>query len=368
MLARLIPTFALLLVACSAEADDGVEAVPVVTGLEHPWSLAFLPDGAMLVTERAGRLRYIGADGQLAEAEIGNMPEVFTGNQAGLFDVVLHPDFQDNRLIYLSHAAGSRGANATAITRARLSADQTRLDAVERIFTVNPEKSGRAHFGGRMVFDGNGHLLLTVGDGFSLRDAAQDPSNPLGAVLRLDADGNPVPGNPFAGAGDPAVWTIGHRNPQGLAIHPDTGAIWLNEHGPDGGDEINVLSAGSNYGWPERSNGNRYNGAAIPDHEDGDGFTGPAWSWTPSIAPSGMAFHSGRIFPDWAGDVFVGGLASQDLRRLDVEDGDIVGESVLLEDLDVRIRDVREGPDGYLYILTDEADGGLYRLEPESGN
>jgi len=368
VLSRLIPILAIALTACTAQAEDGVNAVPVATGLEHPWSLAFLPDGGILVTERAGRLRLVDPEGRLSDTPVANVPELFTGDQAGLFDVVLHPDFTENRLIYLSHAAGSRRANATAITRARLSADTARLENVERIFTVEPLKSGRHHFGGRMVFTPDGFLLLTVGEGFSRRDEAQDPASQLGSVLRLDAEGHPAPGNPFAETGDAAIWTLGHRNPQGLTVHPETGEIWLNEHGPAGGDEVNRLLPGANYGWPERSNGNRYSGGQIPDHEDGDGFTGPDWFWTPSIAPSGMTFHSGQTFPDWAGDLFVGGLASQDLRRLDVEDGRIVGETVLLEDLGARIRDVREGPDGYLYILTDEADGGLYRLEPEAAN
>lgn len=360
--------FSLLLLlavsACAASAEDGVEPVPVVTGLEHPWSVAFLPDGGMLVTERPGRLRHVTADGTLTETPIAGVPDVFTGNQAGLFDVLLHPGFSDNRLVYLSHAAGTRSANATAISRGRLSADASRLEDVETIFTVSPKKSGRAHFGGRMLFLPDGTLLLTVGEGFSRRDEAQDPASQLGAVLRLDAEGHPAPGNPFAGQGDPAVWTIGHRNPQGIAIEPASGAVWMNEHGPEGGDEVNALEAGANYGWPERSGGRHYGGEAIPDHAEGDGFTGPLWDWTPSIAPSGMAFHSGRVFPDWAGDLFVGGLASEDLRRLEIEDGAITGETVLLDAFSERIRDVREGPDGSLYILTDSAEGGLYRLEP----
>lgn len=358
----------LLLSAAPALAQDyDIEAETVADGLDHPWSLAFLPDGAMLVTERAGRLRLI-RDGELTGEPISGVPDVFSERQAGLLDVVLHPDFETNRYVYLSFAQGNTVLNRTAIARGRLSEDESFLEDTEVIFQAQATKAGGAHYGGRLLFTSDGMLLLTVGEGFIRPQQAQNPDNHFGSIVRLTDDGEPAPGNPFADGeeGDEAVWSFGHRNPQGIAIEPVSGDVWAHEHGPRGGDEINRIVAGSNYGWPERSNGTHYDGGDIPNHADGDGFEHPLLFWTPSIAPSGMAFYDGSDFPAWQGDLFVGALAGSHLHRVDLEDGEIVGQEELLSDLGVRIRDVRMGPDGALYILTDEPepDGALMRVVP----
>lgn len=362
---RALPALLLLSAAPAMAQDYAIEAETVVDGLDHPWSLTFLPDGAMLVTERAGRLRLV-RDGALSDAPIGGVPSVFNNRQAGLFDVVLHPDFTENRLVYLSFAQGNTVMNRTAIARGRLSEDATQLEDTDVIFRAEAAKPGGAHYGGRMVFLEDGTLLLTIGEGFIRMDQAQDPANHFGTIVRLTEDGDPAPGNPFADGeeGDEAVWSYGHRNPQAIAIEPSSGDVWEIEHGPRGGDEINRIVAGANYGWPLVSNGSHYDGGEIPDHAEGDGFEGPLLLWTPSIAPSGMAFYDGAEFPAWQGDLFVGALAGSHLRRVDLEDGEIVGEEELLGELGMRIRDVRMGPDGSLYILTDEPepDGALMRI------
>ena len=334
----------------------------VAGGLDHPWSLAFLPDGRMLVTERPGRLRLI-VDGRLQAAPVSGAPEVVAKGQGGLLDVILHPDYANNGWIYLSFAAPSlRGAH-TAVARARL--DGSRLVDLQTIFKANNVAGGGVHFGSRLAFGGDGKLYVTVGErGDS--DRAQELDSHNGAAVRLNDDGT-VPGdNPFVDtAGAMAeTYSYGHRNPQGMARHPGTGAIWLHEHGPKGGDEINIVRAGLNYGWPVITYGRSYAGFPIGEGSEKPGLAQPILHWTPSIAPSGMAFYTGDKFPAWRGNLFVGSLKFRHLVRLELDGERIVSQERLLENAFGRVRDVRQGPDGLLYLLTDEDDGALIRLEP----
>ena len=337
------------------------QVVPVVTDLEHPWALAFLPDGDLLVTERRGRLLRIGADGRRHTIE--GLPRIAAVGQGGLLDLVLDPDFARNRRLFFSYSEQVGGGLRTAVARAELAGD--RLVAVRRIFAMNRASSGGRHFGARLAFLPDGDLLVTVGDR-GQRHRAQDPADHAGSVLRLRPDGTPSPRTAalaIAGAA-PEVFTFGHRNAQGLALHPVTGAIWIHEHGPRGGDEINILRGGANYGWPVVTYGREYSGPRIGVGTEAPGMEPPLLHWTPSIAPSGMAFYTGTEFPRWRGDLFVGALAGRHLRRVVVRDGAVVEQEVLLEGSVGRIRDVRQGPDGRLWLLTDERRGALYRLEP----
>jgi glucose/arabinose dehydrogenase len=336
--------------------------VVVTNGLDHPWSLAFLPDGRMLVTERSGQLRVI-VDGRLQDAPIAGVPEVVAKGQGGLLDVILHPDYANNGWIYLSYAASSlRGAH-TAVARARL--DGNRLVDLQSIFTGNNVASGGVHFGSRLAFGGDGKLYVTVGErGDS--DRAQDLGSHNGTAVRLNDDGT-VPGdNPFVNTAGamPEIYSYGHRNPQGMARHPGTGAIWLHEHGPKGGDEINIVRPGINYGWPVITYGRSYAGFSIGEGSEKPGLAQPIHHWTPSIAPSGMAFYTGDKFPAWRGNLFVGSLKFRHLVRVELDGERVVFQERLLENAFGRVRDVRQGPDGLLYLLTDEDDGALIRLEP----
>ncbi len=347
--------------------------VTVADGLEHPWSLAWLPDGRMLITERPGRLRVV-EDGELQADPIAGTPEVWANGQGGLLEVLPHPDFAANRLIYLSYSKpGDDGEEATtALVRGRLEGD--RLRNVEELFVADAWTGSGAHFAGRMFWDGEGHLFLAVGDRGADPDllaeqAAQDPSNHQGTVLRLTEDGEPAPGNPFAGRGDvrPEIWSYGHRNPQGLVMHPETGEIWDAEHGPRGGDEVNVVRPGANYGWPVVSYGVNYDGTIFTRERRREGLEDPVWVWVPSIATSGMTIYDGDPFPWWKGSVFVGGLAGEVLSRLTVDGHRVVSEERLLEGELGRIRDVRQGPDGYIYLAVDHRAGqptAVVRLEP----
>ncbi len=338
--------------------------VVVAAGLEHPWSMAFLPDGRVLVTERPGRLRLI-VNGRLQAAPVSGVPKVVAGGQGGLLDVVLHPDYADNGWIYLSFAAPSlRGAH-TAVARARL--DGNRLVDLKTIFRANNVAGGRVHFGSRLAFGGDGKLYVTVGErGDS--DRAQDLDSHNGTTVRLNDDGT-VPGdNPFLNTAGalPETYSYGHRNSQGMARHPVSGEIWLNEHGPQGGDEINIVRAGVNYGWPVITYGRSYAGFSIGEGSEKPGMAQPILHWTPSIAPSGMAFYTGDKFPAWRGNLFVGSLKFRHLVRLELDGERVVSQERLLEGAFGRVRDVRQGPDGLLYLLTDENEGALIRLEPVS--
>lgn len=333
--------------------------------LRHPWGLGFLPDGNMLVTERGGRLLRISADGSNSTV-IAGVPEVHVANQAGLLDVALHPDFENNQLVYLSYSSPDGEAARTTLGRGRLEGDQLR--DFEQLFAASPGVGGGRHLGSRIVFDDDGTLFLSVGDR-GQRDMAQDPGNHIGTVLRLNEDGSVPQDNPFVDDADrrAEIFSYGHRNPQGMIRHPDTGEIWINEHGPRGGDELNQLQAGLNYGWPEVTLGTEYSGPDI-GVEEKDGMEPPVYHWTPSIAPSGMLHYDGDAFPQWRGNLFVGALAHTHLARLTMDGARVVSEERLLDDAGWRIRDVRQGPDGALYLLVDARDGRLVRLTPASSD
>lgn len=357
MLQRLALCLALAAVPGAAQADDPAYRLEqVAAGLELPWCVAFLPDGSFLITEIAGTLRRVSPDGTIGEP-IDGVPEVYRQSQGGLFDVLLDPGFADNGILYLSYAEGPPDSNATAVARARLQGDE--LAGVEVIFRVSPRKDTPVHYGGRMAFLDDGTLLLTTGDGFDYREAAQDLSSQMGKVIRMNRDGTPAAGNPFPEA--PYVWTYGHRNPQGLSVAAD-GTVWLHEHGPQGGDEVNIIEPGANYGWPVVTEGLDYSGAYVSPFTEMEGMVQPLHGWTPSIAPSGLTVYEGALFPAWRGDLFAGGLVSRDVRRLDVEDGRIVGEEALFGEIGERIRDVATGPDGALYLLAEGEPGTLWRV------
>ena len=341
------------------------ELVTVVAGLEHPWGMAFLPNEDILITERPGRLRVV-RDGVLDPAPIAGVPEVYASGQGGLLDVALDPEFASNGLIYLSYAAEGDGGNSTRVARARL--DGGRLENLEVIFMAEPPARSSKHFGSRLAFDPEGYLFITVGER-DRRDRAQDLGADNGSVIRLHPDGRVPADNPLVGTAGarPEIFSYGHRNAQGLAIHPETGIPWLHEHGARGGDEVNVVRPGVNYGWPVITYGIDYSGAPIGEGTHKDGMAQPIYYWVPSIAPSGMAFYQGDAFPEWQGDLFVGALRSELLARLELDGEQVIAEERLLEGAIGRIRDVETGPDGFLYLLTDESDGGLYRLEPAQG-
>lgn len=365
----------LLCMTLPAAAQTGTAGNPAVEvlarGLEHPWALAFIDQGRMLVTERPGRLRLVQRDGKLG-APIAGVPEVDAGGQGGLHDVVADSGFAENRTIYLCYAEPGAGGNSTALASARLSADGTRLEQVKVLFSQRPKVRSSAHFGCRIVETREGQLFLTLGDRFSRKEDAQTLNNHLGKIVHVKKDGGIPPDNPFADSDKPAgvlpeIWSYGHRNIQGAALGPD-GKLWVVEHGPQGGDELNRIEPGRNYGWPVITYGENYGGGKI-----GAGITAkagmeqPLHHWTPSIAPSGMAFlRSGKYGKAWQGSLLTGSLKFSYLARLELRDGKVVREEKLLQDLDRRIRDVREGPDGLLYILTDESRGQLIRLQPAS--
>lgn len=341
--------------------DQGWKAVEVVDGLTHPWAIAFLPDGSALITERPGQLRVMTAEGKLHADPVAGVPGVFAQRQGGLMDVVLHPDFENNRLVYLSYSHGTNRANHTRIARARF--EDHALKDFEVLFTTQPAKSGGFHFGSRILFLGDGSLLFTVGEG-NMKTPSQDMGSHWGKILRIMDDGSPATDNPFQARVDAEqeIYSYGHRNPQGIAMHPETGAVYSTEHGPRGGDELNLIKPGLNYGWPLVTYGYEYAGPRVTEDTALPGMTDPVVNWTPSIAASGLAFYTGDLFPEWKGDLFAGGLVLKQVRRVIFEDGKVVGDETL--QFDKRIRDVRQGPDGYLYVLTDERNGQLLRIEP----
>ena len=348
----------------SAAGKIAVETV--AGGLVHPWSLAFLPDGRMLVTERPGRMRIVTRDGTLSPPLAG-VPRVFASGQGGLLDVILDRNFADNRTIYFSYAEPFDGGGRTALARATLEAGEApRLSDMTVIFRQHGPPSRGNHFGGRIVQAADGNLFLTNGEHFSDRDMAQTLDNDLGKIVRIRPDGSVPPDNPFVGRAGarPEIWSYGHRNPQGLAINPADGRLWAQEHGPQGGDEINIIEKGKNYGWPVIGFGIDYSGARMHASTHKPGMQQPVWHWTPSIAPSGMAFYSGELFKAWQGSLFNGALKFQLLSRLTLDGDKAVQEERLLQGLRERIRDVRQGPDGALYLLTDNSAGRILRLAP----
>lgn len=337
--------------------------VTLAEGLDHPWGMTFLPDGGILVTERSGQLRHV-KDGRLESAPIKGTPAVVARGQGGLLDVALHPGFAENGLVYLSYSGAGDGGAGTEVARGRLEGSE--LKDLEVIFRAQPKTNGTRHFGSRLVFANDGSLYISLGDRGSFMRESQNPGNHIGTVVRLNDDGSVPEDNPFVGEADkrPEIFSYGHRNVQGMTLHPETGAIWAHEHGPRGGDEVNLLKKGANFGWPAITYGIDYSGAIISDKTEAPGMEQPVVFWDPSIAPSGMAFYQGDKFPEWQGDLFVGALAHLHLRRLELDGDKVVAQESLLVDLGERVRDVRSGPDGYLYVLTDSSDGQILRLEP----
>lgn len=340
----------------------GIAVVTVADGLEQPWGLAFLPDGRMLVTEKEGRLRLVGPDGALSEPLAG-VPEVYDNGQGGLLDVALDPDFAANRLVYLSFAEPGGEGGGTAVARGALGAD--RLENVEVIWRQQPKLDSGHHFGSRLVFLRDGTLIVTLGDR-NRREFIPDMKAQIGKLVRINRDGSIPADNPFVGKAEysPDLYSLGHRNVQGATVDPASGRLWTVEHGARGGDEVNTPEPGKNYGWPVISYGREYTGGRIGEGTEKAGLEQPVYYWDPSIAPSGMTFYTGDKFPAWKGSLFVGALKFQLLARLEVDGNRVVKEERLLKGLGQRIRDVVQGPDGYLYLLTDEDDGRILRLEP----
>ena len=345
-----------------------VRAVPVASGLERPWAIAFLPDGRALVTEKAGQLRFVGPDGAVSPP-LGGVPTVDAGGQGGLLDVALDPLFAENRLVYLSYAEPGEGGASTAVARGQLG--DAGLEGVQVIYRQQPKVVGSNHYGSRLVFAPDGTLFVTQGDRFNYKEQAQNPTNLIGKVARINPDGSIPRDNPFVGrwygasAVSPEIWSMGHRNVQAAAIDPATGQLWTVEHGARGGDELNHPQWGRNYGWPTITYGVDYDGSTIGVGTAAPELEQPAYYWDPVIAPSGMVFLTGDAYPGWRGNAFVGSLGRRLLVRLVIEGGQVVQEERLLGDLGQRVRDVQQGPGGLLYLLTDE--GGLLRLEPTGG-
>ena len=342
-----------------------VKVTEFATGLDTPWSIAFLPDGRMLVTERPGRMRVVGTDGSLS-APIAGVPAVHARGQGGLLDVVPSPSFAQDGLIVFSYAEPTQRGARPAVARARLDRERLELREVQRIFAQNEDPSGNQHFGSRLVFAADGTLFVTLGDRGGARERAQALDSHIGKVVRIALDGSVPPDNPFVGRAGvlPEIWSYGHRNIQGAALHPQTGELWTHEHGPQGGDEINRALPGLNYGWPEVTYGREYvTGRKIGQGSSRDDVEPPLLQWTPSIAPSGMSFYTGERFPQWKGNVLVGALRYQLVARLVLDGNEVRHEERLLAELGRRIRDVRQGPDGYVWVV-DESEGRILRLEP----
>lgn len=371
-LAALCSAMALTLPAIALEATietliGPVEITTFAEGLSHPWGLTFLPEGGMLVTELSGALRYVTEDGALSEP-IAGVPEVDARGQGGLLDVAIDPDFENTRFVYLSFAEpGPGNTNSTAVARGVLDEGHTELSNLEVIFSQLPKLPSQQHYGSRLVFDGEGHLFITTGERSQdeFRVQSQYLDSHLGKIIRIFPDGTVPEDNPFAATPDvlPEIWSYGHRNIQGAAIRPETGQLWANEHGPRGGDELNLIAPGANYGWPLVTHGTEYSGAPIdPPADLPADLVEPVAHWTPSPAFSGLVFYTGDMFPDWQGDAFMGALAGTSLHRVGLEGDNVIEHEVLLTDLGLRIRDVRQGPDGALYLLTDESNGEILRL------
>jgi glucose/arabinose dehydrogenase len=359
--------------ARNAPAEAGARRETLVEGLEHPWAMAWLPDGTTLVTERPGRLRVV-QSGKLRAEPVAGLPPILVQGQAGLLDLAVHPRFAANRLVYMTLAQGTAEANSTVVARGRLSEDLTTLTDVQQIYAVPRAKAGTQHFGSRLLFLPDGSLLVSIGDGGNppaaldgapIRVQAQNTGAAFGKVLRLTDEGKPARGNPLAGRSGalPEIYSLGHRNVQGLAYDRTRNAVWANEHGALGGDELNRLSPGANFGWPLVSRTREYASGVDVGAPSGKGMTDPVLMWEVSTAPSGIAVYDGTAFPQWRGDIFSGGLASNDIRRVDLdEQGRVIGETALR--MGARVRDVRVGPDGFLYALTDERNGRLLRFVP----
>ena len=382
LLALALPAL-MLAAACSSEADHTPADTPNITptqftptlslvaeNVEFPWGMAALPDGNMLVTEREGRLRIL-RDGILDGEPLTGLPEdILVERQGGLLDVELHPDFATNRLVYLTYAQGTVESNHTTVLRGRLNEAETGLEGVEEIFSSQvPEKEGGVHFGSRMAFMNDGSLIVTLGDGYRWMDKAQDLTSHFGKIIRISDTGEPMPDNPFFDQGGPAryIWSYGHRNVQGLTYDPERGILYAHEHGPKGGDELNIIEPGVNYGWPEITYGVNYDGSIITTETEAEGMAQPETYWVPSIAPSGMVLYTGEEYPGWQGDLLIGAMQGPDGRklvRIDLdENGQVLGREDLLEDVQEGFREVAVGTDGTIYLGTIDIDGKIYRLD-----
>lgn len=346
-----------------AMPSPALQVTSVVKGLNNPWGLAFLPDGRMLVTERSGQLRLADSSGGLSKP-LSGVPAVHAQGQGGLLDIALDPDFAASQRIYLSYSeSGSGSTSGTAVYRARLDLANLSLQDGRVIFRQSPKTTGNGHYGSRLVFGRDGMLYVTLGERQKL-DPAQDNAAHLGKVIRIRSDGSIPPDNPFTKVSGvlPQIWSLGHRNPQGAALHPQTGQLWISEHGAMGGDEINIAQAGKNYGWPVISYGRHYGGGKIGEGVAKAGIEQPVCYWDPSIAPGNIAFHGGQHIPQWQGNLFVTALNGQMLVRLTLAGNRVTGQEKLLTDIGKRLRDVRIGPDGWLYLLTDERNGEILRV------
>lgn len=352
--------------APAPSAPSKVKVETIAEGLVNPWGLQFLPDGRALITEKPGTLRIVGKDGKISEA-IAGPPKVQDIDQGGLLDVRLAPDFDSSGTIYLAYTeARDDGKNGTSVASAKLvtEGDGGKLENVKVIFRQQPTHEGGYHFGSRIVIAPDGTLFVTLGERNFLRKESQNPANHIGKIVHINADGTPAADNPKREGWAPENWSIGHRNVQGAALDPVTGELWTVEHGARGGDELNKPQAGKNYGWPIITYGVDYSGAKIGEGKAKEGLEQAVYYWVPSIATSGLAFYTGDLFPEWKGNLFVGGLKATQLQRLVLKDGQVVAAEVLLQDQGDRIRDVRQGPDGALWLLTDDQDGKLLRLSP----
>ncbi|HUP60792.1 MAG TPA: PQQ-dependent sugar dehydrogenase [Thermoanaerobaculia bacterium] len=353
--------------ACGVTSSAAFDVVVVAKGLTNPWAVEPLPGGDLLVTEKPGRMRIVSATGTVGQP-IAGVPDVDARGQGGLLDVALSPSFQSDRTIYWSYSEPRQGGNGTSVARGVLSADRSRLEGVRVIFRAMPTYNGRLHYGSRIVFGPDGMLYLTLGERSdrAVRPQAQQLGSHMGKIIRIGPDGTVPPDNPFAGQAGalPEIWTLGHRNIQSAVFDPQ-GRLWIVEHGPKGGDELNLIEKGKNYGWPLVSYGEEYSGAAIPDAvTTRPGYVDPVYYWDPVIAPSGMELYTGSAFPAWRGSLFVGALRDQRLVRLTLENDRVTGEEHLLVDRGQRVRDVRQGPDGALYVVTDQSNGELWRIAP----
>lgn len=369
----------ILLAACNATSESNSEDLKkiqtdnpdytletIITELDVPWGMDWLPNGDMLVTERSGDM-WLYSNGNLAEEPIAGVPEVWDNSQGGLLDVNVHPDYEENGWIYITYSSpeGSGDGANTALMRAKLNDDKTELVNREVLYKAEPNTDAGQHFGSRIIFDNDGHVFFGIGDRGNRDENPQDITRDAGKIYRLNDDGSIPEDNPFVGeeGAKEAIFAYGIRNPQGMDLHPETGQLWEHEHGPRGGDEINIIEAGNNYGWPEISFGINYNGTSFTDDTAKAGMEQPEWYWDPSIAPSGMTFVTSDKFPEWEGDILVGSLKFGYVMHVDVENGEVVGEEELFEDIG-RVRDVRQGPDGNIYVAT-ETDNGIVRITPK---
>ncbi|QCR24909.1 PQQ-dependent sugar dehydrogenase [Pontibacter sp. SGAir0037] len=363
------PTFEGQTRACAITSSVAYRVDVLAEGLENPWAVEPLPDGNLLVTEKPGRMRIISATGEVGEPLAG-LPEVDDDGQGGLLDVALSPEFSSDRTIFWTFSEPRSGGNATSVARGVLSQDSKSLEQVRVIFQAMPTYDGDKHFGSRLVFGSDGHLFVTLGErsDIEIRPQAQQMNSHMGKLLRITTEGKPAPGNPFIGQEGalPEIWTVGQRNVQAAAFDAE-GRLWTVDMGPQGGDELNLIEKGKNYGWPLVTFGEEYSGEPVPNAvTTKEGYVDPVYYWDPVISPSGAQFYSGDAFPEWRGNLFIGGLTNKHLVRLQIENGRVTGEEHLLKDRGQRVRDVRQGPDGALYIVTDESKGELWKISPGS--